>query len=87
MTAEPYYERTIHHLYGAVFCGTFNVFVYFTRASRANAPSCWAIEIAWNDESPSREQTLPWSYLNRDTILHTLERVVNSPVELGVFGF
>lgn len=87
MTAEPYNERTIHHLYGTVFCGPFDVFVDFTGASRANAPPSGAIEITWNHEAPSREQALPRRYFNRDSIFHALERVVDSPVVLGVFRF
>jgi hypothetical protein len=87
MTAEPYNEWAIHHLYGTVFCGTFNVFVDFAGASRANAPAGRTFEIARYNESPAREQTLPWSYFYRDTIFHTFERVMDAPVELGVVGF
>lgn len=32
MTAEPYDDRAIDHLNWAVFCGSFNVFVYFAGA-------------------------------------------------------
>jgi hypothetical protein len=30
MSAEPYNERAVDHLYGAIFCGSFYVFVNFT---------------------------------------------------------
>jgi hypothetical protein len=55
MTAEPYNERAIHHLYRTVFCGTFYIFVDFTRSGGTYAPSSGTIEIAWYDEAPSRK--------------------------------
>jgi hypothetical protein len=55
MTAEPYNERAIHHLYRTVFCGTFYVFVDFAGASRTNAPTGRTFEVARNNESPARK--------------------------------
>ncbi len=87
MPAEPYYERTIHHLYRTVFCGTFYVFVDFTRSCGTYTPSGGAIEITGDDESPAWQQAFPGCYLDRDTIFHAFEGMMDTPVELGVFGF
>jgi hypothetical protein len=87
MTAEPYYERAIHHLYRAVFCGPFYVFVDFARSCWTDTPSIGSIEIAWNHEPPAWKQALPGRYFDRDTILNAFEGVMDTPVELGVFCF
>jgi hypothetical protein len=87
MTAEPYDEWTVHHLYRAVFCESFYVFVNFTGAGGSNSPSGGNSVIARNDESPAGDKTFPWCYFDRDAILHAFKRVVNSPVVLGIAGF
>ena len=87
MAAEPYNERAVHHLDWAIFSGSFDVFVDFTGSSGANPPSGWALVIAGNDKSPSWHESVPRPYFDRDSILHAFERVVNSPVVLGIAGF
>ena len=86
MAAEPYNERAVHHLDWAIFSGSFDVFVDFAGSSRANPPSGWTLVVAGHDESPSWHESVPRSYLDRDTILHAFKRMVNSPVVLGVAG-
>ncbi len=87
MAAEPYDKRTVHHLNWAVFCGSFDVFVDFAGSGRSNAPARRTFIVTRDDESPARDQAVPWSYFDRDAILHAFERVMNSPVVLGVAGF
>ena len=87
MTAEPYDERAVDHLYWAVFCGSFYIFVDFTSTGWSNAPFCWAFVIARYYESPSRKESPPGGDFDRDSIFHALKRVMNSPVVLGVVGF
>jgi hypothetical protein len=53
MTAEPYDEWAVSHLNWAVFCGSFYVFVDFTRPGRTNAPPVRAVEIAGKYEPPA----------------------------------
>ena len=84
MTAEPYDERAVHHLNWAFFYGSFNVFVYFAGTGGADSPSCGATEIAGYDEPPAGQQTLPGCYFDGNSILNTFERVVDTPVVLGV---
>ncbi len=87
MAPEPYDQWTVRHLHWAIFCGSFYVLVNFTGASRADAPTSHAFEIAGNNEAPSRQQTPPWCHLDRDAILDAFEWMVNTPVELSVGGF
>ena len=86
MTAEPYDDRAVHHLNRALFCGSFNVFVYFAGARGADSPSDNALKIAGHDEPPAGQQALPGCDLDGDAILNAFERVVNAPVVLGVAG-
>ena len=86
MTAEPYDEGPIHHLYRALFYGSLNVFVYFAGTGGADSPSCGATEIAGYDEPPAGQQPFPGCDLYSNAIFDTLERVVNTPVVLGVAG-
>jgi len=86
MTAEPYDEGAIHHLYRALFYGSLNVFVYFAGTRGPNSPSSGSIEISGYDEPPAGQQTLPGCYFDGNSILNTFERVVDTPVVLGVAG-
>jgi hypothetical protein len=86
MTAEPYNERSINHLNRAVFCGSFYVFVDFPWTYRADAPFVGTFEIARYDESPAWDQSIPRGYFDRDSVFHAFERMMDSPVELGVVG-
>ena len=59
MTAEPYDEWAVHHLYWALFYGPFYFFVDFAGPRGADAPSGDALEIAGHDEPPAGQQALP----------------------------
>ena len=82
MTAKPHNEWSINHLYRTVFCRTFYVFVDFTGSSRAYSPAKRTFVFAGQNKSPSWEKSFPGTYLDRYTIFHIFERVVNTPVEL-----
>ena len=87
MTPKPYDQWTVSHLYWTIFCGSFHLFVDFAAAGWTDSPLLYALEIAGNDEPPTREQPLPRRNLYCDTVLNTLKRVVNSPVEPGIGRF
>ncbi len=86
MAAKPYNERAVHHLDWAVFGGPFDVFVDFAGSGRADPPSRWPLVVTWYYKSPAWQESIPRSYFDRDTILHSFKRVMNSPVVLGVSG-
>ena len=86
MAAKPYNERAVHHLDWAVFGGPFDVFVDFAGSGRADPPSRWSLVVTWYYKSPAWQEFIPRSYFDRDTILHSFKRVMNSPVVLGVSG-
>lgn len=84
MTAEPYDDRAIDHLNWALFCGSFNLFVYFAGARGADSPSGDTFEISRHDKTPAGQQTFPGRDFDGHAVFNALERVVDSPVELGI---
>ena len=86
MTPEPYDDRAVHHLNWALFCGSFNLFVYFAGARGADSPSGDAFEIAGHHEPPAGQQAFPGCDLDGDAAFNAFEWVVNTPVVLGFVG-